>query len=283
MRRNELLVSPEWLNDHLGDPSLAIVDASWYLPSHGRNAWQEYVVHHIPGAVFFDVDTIADRNSPLPHMLPAAADFASAVGALGLSDRQTIVVYDGMGLFSAPRVWWTFKVFGVRDVRILDGGLPAWKARDLPLTDLLPTLAPVRFEATFDSSLVADMARMRRELGTDAQIVDARPKGRYDGTEPEIRPGLESGHMPGARNLPQSTLVRDGHLLPESELLKAFAASGIDPDRPVITTCGSGVSASTLTFALATLGKPLGALYDGSWTEWAGAAGNPIEKTAPGP
>jgi len=278
-RRHDLLVGPDWLAERLGDPDIAIVDASWYLPSHGRNARQEYLVHHIPGAVFFDIDAISDRTSPLPHMLPTADDFADAVGAMGITRKTTIICYDGMVLFSAPRVWWSFRVFGAEDVRILDGGLPAWKAKGLPLTDAVPSPAPRRFEARFDASLVADMERMRGAIGGGDQIVDARPKGRFDGTDPEIRPGLESGHMPGAATVPQASLVRDGRLLPDAELLAAFARAGIDPDQPVITTCGSGVSASTLTLALAVLGKPLGALYDGSWTEWAGTPGNPIEKS----
>ena len=280
MSREDALISADWLHDRLGDPSVAIVDGSWYLPIHGRNAREEYEVQHIPGAVFFDLDGVADTRSNLPHMLPSAEVFAKAVGAMGLSDDKTIIVYDGMGVFTAPRIWWTFKVFGARDVRVLDGGLPGWMAKGYPVTAEPSQPRQAHFSALYNAGMVADMTQMTALLAAGDQVLDARPAGRFSGADPEFRAGLSSGHMPGARNLPQSTLVQNGYLLDDAGLARAFAEAGIDIDKTVISTCGSGVTAASLSFALAVLGKPAGTLYDGSWTEWAGTPGNPIEKNA---
>ena len=278
------LVSVDWLKDRLEQPGIhqpdiAIIDASWYLPQHQRDARGDYAAGHIPEAVFFDIDLHADRTSPLPHMLPPPEVFAEAAGSLGISDSSTIVVYDGLGLFSAPRVWWMFKVFGAEDVRVLDGGYPAWLARGFATTDTPASPRRRDFQVAMRTDLVADMQMMTTAIAGGLQIADARPPGRFSGRDPEIRPGIPSGHMPGARNIPQSSLVRDGHLLKGSELAQALTASGIDIDRPLIATCGSGVSAATITLALAELGRPMGRLYDGSWTEWGGTKHNAIERS----
>lgn len=267
----DLLVSPEWLRDRLGRMDVKAVDASWYLPAQKRDARAEYLQGHIPGAVFFDIDEVADRSSGLPHMLPDTASFAAAAGALGLSEADTIVVYDGLGLFSAPRVWWTLRVFGARDVRVLDGGLPAWKRAAYALESDLPTITPAKFKAAFDSGAVLDLAAVGAALNSGASfVVDARPAARFRGEAPEPRPGLPSGHMPGALNLPFDRLVDDtGRLLPPDRISRLFEESGVDLGQPVVTTCGSGVTAAVLLFALAATGKEDVALYDGSWAEWA--------------
>src|SRR3954454_1972900 len=208
------LVSTEWLSQRLNAPDIVVVDGSWYLPAMNRDAEAEYRAGHIPGAVRFDIDTVKDQSSPLPHMLPSAEAFASAARALGIGDGMTIVVYDGAGLFSAPRVWWTFKVFGARDVAVLDGGFPAWKAEGRPVEEG-PQKARARrhFTARLDHSAVADLADVRRALETgSAQVVDMRPAERFRGEAPEPRPGLKSGHMPGALNLPSGSLSADGRL-----------------------------------------------------------------------
>lgn len=269
-------VSTEWLAANLGTPGLVVVDGSWHMPATGRDGRAEYEAAHIPGAVFFDLDGISAHDTDLPHMLPGAEAFAAAVGALGISEKSRIVVYDAAGLFSAPRVWWTFKAFGATDVAILDGGLPKWTSEGRPTEQGTVTPAPQTFSAQLDASIVADISRIERVL-TDgaAQVLDARAAERFAGVVPEPRPGLPSGHMPGAFNLPVGKVVRDGRLVSPDEIRSAVAASGLDLSQPVITSCGSGVTAAILWVALETIGTRPQALYDGSWTEWA-SRGKPI-------
>ena len=261
-------VSTEWLAAHLQDPGVVPIDASWYLPAMNRNGHDEYLAGHIPGAVFFDIDGVADRTSGLPHMLLPPAAFAAAVGALGLGDGMTLVVYDGAGLFSAPRVWWEFVTMGAADVRILEGGLPQWKAEGRPLEPGPARRTPATFTAAFRPELVKDFGDVRTAVAARGQIADARPGGRFAGRDPEPRAGLRSGHMPGAVSLPASELVRDGRLKPVDELRGMIDAAGVDLGRPVITSCGSGVTASTLLLALRLAGARNVAVYDGSWAEW---------------
>lgn len=272
------LVSTQWLEEHLDAPDIVVVDGSYYLSTMNRDAHQEYLAAHIPGAIFFDINKIADTTTKLPHMLPKPEAFSSAMRALGIGDGQTIVVYDGMGMFSAPRVWWTFRVFGVRDVFILDGGMPKWKAegRKIDFGEIKRT--PRHFTARFNHGAVAGVSEVQKALADPAmQVVDARSAGRFAGTAPEPRPNLPSGHMPGALNLPYDTLLEDGRLIAPERIAKAFGQAGIDPDRPVVTSCGSGVTAAILWFALDAIGKEPKSLYDGSWTEWASRGDLPIE------
>lgn len=270
-------VTTDWLAAHLDAPDLVIVDASWYLPAMNRDGRAEYLARHIPGAVHFDIDTVKDTASPLPHMLPPPEEFARQVGAMGIGDGMKIVVYDGAGLFAAPRVWWTFRVFGAEDVAILDGGFPAWTAEGRPTEAGPVQRQPRRFTARLDHGAVADRNDIARVLASGAaQVVDARPADRFRGEAPEPRPGLRSGHMPGSRNLPFANLLRDGRLRGDAELRTAIAEAGIDLNRPVVTTCGSGVSAAILALAFESLGRPIRALYDGSWAEWGGHADSPV-------
>jgi thiosulfate/3-mercaptopyruvate sulfurtransferase len=270
-------VSTDWLAANLGAPDLVVVDASWHLAPTGRDGRAEFLERHIPGAVFFDLDGISDHSSPLPHMLPDPNTFAREVSALGIGDGLRIVVYDALGLFSAPRVWWTFKAFGASEVMLLDGGLPKWLAEERE-TDSGPTSrAASHFTARLDRTVVADMAQVERSLASgSAQLLDARSKERFAGTAPEPRAGLPSGHMPGALNLPHSAVVADGSLADAETIRAAVEGAGLDLARPVITTCGSGVSAAILWLALERIGKRPLALYDGSWSEWA-SSGKPVE------
>jgi thiosulfate/3-mercaptopyruvate sulfurtransferase len=263
------LVSPQWLAERLGKPGVRVVDGSFYLPAMKRDPAAEYLAGHIPGAVRFDVDEIADKSSPLPHMLPTPDAFGAAMGALGISEKNTIVVYDGAGTFSAPRVWWTFRLFGAKDVYILDGGLPRWKAEGFPLESGAGKPAAITFNAKMPPAIVADIERIRKTLSDkSAQVVDARPADRFRGEAAEPRAGVRPGHMPGSYNVPSSAMLENGRLASPEKLKAAFAAGGVDIGKPIITSCGSGVSAAITWIALESLGHTPIALYDGSWSEW---------------
>jgi len=239
------------------------------LPAMKRDAEAEYLAGHIPGAIRFDIDEIADHSTDLPHMLPSTAEFAAAAGKLGVSERDTIIAYDGYGIFSSPRVWFTFRLFGADNVFVLEGGLPKWKAEGRALEGG-PVAHPAKtFAARRRADAVASLAQMRQALASGrAQIVDARSPERFRGEAPEPRPGVRSGHIPGSCNVPFNAIVKDGLLVPRAEIRQAFAAGGVDLDRPIITSCGSGVSAAILWLALDAISREPAALYDGSWSEW---------------
>jgi thiosulfate/3-mercaptopyruvate sulfurtransferase len=273
------LVSTDWLADHLRDRNVIAVDGSYHLPTQQRDARAEYRSGHIPGAVFFDIEKISDDSTDLPHMLPGPTHFGEAVGALGIGDGDTVVAYDSVGLYSAARVWWTFRIFGAKKVYILDGGLPKWKAEGRPLQKGDAERPPKKFNAEMNVGAVAMLADVRMALSDDsAQIVDARSAERFAGKAPEPRPGLRAGHMPRSFNVPYGRLIENGHLAPRAHIEAAFKDAGVDLEKPIITSCGSGLTAAILTFALESIGKEPKGLYDGSWAEWSSRPDVPVER-----
>ena len=278
-----VVVSTDWLAARLGSSAIRVVDASWYLPGSRRDAAAEYRAGHIPGAVFFDIDAVSDQQSALPHMLPSAVDFARAMARLGLSDSDTLVIYDGSGVnLSAGRVWWTFRTFGHDRVAVLDGGMGKWRAEQRPIEQGTVELPHGKFSAHLDARTVRDLDAVRSNIvHRSEQLVDVRSRGRFQGTEPEPRPGLRAGHVPGSINLPFAELVQpDGTLLAPEALRRRLSEAGVDLNRPVIATCGSGTSACALVLSLHSIGHTGTAVYDGAWSEWGARADTPVETHA---
>ncbi len=264
------LVSTAWLAAHLKDPDLRVIDASWYLPDAGRDPRAEYAAAHIPGARFFDIDEITDSRSNLPHMAPQPEKFVARMRAMGIGDGHQVVIYDGAGLFSAARVWWTFRLMGKTDVAVLDGGFPKWQAEGRDVEDMPPVMRDRHMMVSRQNHLVKDVTQVAHaaKLG-EAEIIDARGAARFKGEAPEPRPGLRSGHIPGSKNVPFATLLNaDGTMKSVDAIRATFEAAGVNLSKPAITTCGSGVTAAVLSLALERLGHKNHALYDGSWAEW---------------
>jgi thiosulfate/3-mercaptopyruvate sulfurtransferase len=273
------LVSTEWLAAHLGDANVKVVDATFKLPGVLPLPKDDYLAAHLPGAVFFDVDAVSDHSNPLPHMFPSAEQFGHDVGALGISNADTVVVYDSGAWVAAPRVWWMFLSYGHGNVRVLNGGLKKWRAERRPVESGEVKASPATFKASYDPKRVRSMEQMLANIGSRAeQVIDARAADRFEGRAPEPRPGIRSGHIPGSRNLPYSKLfdAATGAMKPPEELRNAFTGAGVKLEAPIVTSCGSGVSAGVLTLALYRIGITDTALYDGSWSEWGQASGPPI-------
>jgi thiosulfate/3-mercaptopyruvate sulfurtransferase len=284
--RSQALVPTDWLAAHLADPGLRVIDATFKMPGQTPTSVEEYATAHIPGAVFFDINEIADPDDPRPHMLPSPDRFARLVGSLGIGDEHRLVVYDGAGLMSAARVWWMFRVFGHDRIAILDGGLPKWQAEQRPVTAEVPKLAPAIFKASYAPTLVRAKAQLLRNIETKAeQVVDARAAGRFDGSVEDPWPGRRAGHIPGSRNLPYTNLIDpvSKTVRPTEELRREFGAAGVDLDRPAVASCGSGVTAGVLAFGLHLLGCTEVAVYDGSWAEWGLPGDTPVVTGPAGP
>ena len=260
-------IEPGSLQVLIEKQAVKVLDASWALDGTDMHAL--FAKEHIPGAQFFDLEAVSNHSTALPHMAPSPEQFADAVGHMGITEADHVVIYDRQGLFSAARIWWTFKLMGHENVQVLRGGLPAWKAASLPVTDAVLTPVPTRYTPHPHPEKVIDRKRLQRHLETPGYLIlDARPKARFEGTAPEPRAGLRSGHMPGSRSLPFTELIRDGALKPRHELEAIFSVYGIAPDHTVITTCGSGVTAAIISMALEEIGHTQALLYDGSWSEW---------------